>query len=68
MPCIVRSRETGAWSKLLISEQDAVVIASATLNAMARHGDDLHDGVVYIADDEDADRLLVLLNESTERR
>ncbi len=68
MPCMVRSRETGTWTKLLISEQDAVVVASATLNAIARHGDDLHDGVVYIADDEDADRLLVLLNESTERR
>ncbi|MCY4011416.1 MAG: hypothetical protein OXG82_01740 [Gammaproteobacteria bacterium] len=67
MPCIVRSRKTGAWSKLLISEQDAVVIASATLNAIARHRDDLHDGVLYIADDEDADRLLVILNEPPER-
>ena len=66
MPCIVRSRKTGAWSKRLIREQDAVVIASATLNAMARHGDDLHDGVLYIADDEDADRLLVILNEPPE--
>ena len=68
MPCIVRSRKTGAWSKLLISERDAVVVASATLNAIARHGDDLHDGVLYLVDDEDADLLLVLLNEPNEGR
>ena len=67
MPCIVRKQDTGVWSKLLISEQDAVVFASATLNAISRHGDDLHDGVLYLRDDEDADRLLVLLNELTDR-
>ena len=66
MPCIVRNRQNGTWTRLLISEQDAVVFASATLNAMARHGDDLHDGVVYLRDDEDAERLLVLLNELTD--
>ena len=66
MPCIVRNRQTGTWIKLLISEQDAVVFASATMNAISRHGDDLHDGVIYIQDDEDADDLLVILNEPKE--
>ena len=67
MPCIVRKRESGIWTKLLISEKDAVVFASATLNAISHHGDDLHDGVLYLMDDEDADRLLVVLNELTDR-
>ena len=66
MPCIVRRRESGTWIKLLLSEGDAAVFASATLNAILRRGDDLHDAVLYIRDDEDADRLLALLNDATE--
>ena len=66
MPCIVRRRESGAWTKLLLSERDAISFASATLNAVLRRGDDLHDAVLYITDDEDADRLLARLNDRTE--
>ena len=66
MPCIVRRRESGTWIKLLLSEGDAVVFASATLNAILRRSDDLHDAVLYIRDDEDADSLLALLNGATE--
>lgn len=64
MPCLVRNR-TGKWTKLLLSETKAAVFASATLNALAENrGDGLHTGVLYAADDEDADEILERLNMS----
>lgn len=66
MPCLVRNR-SGTWTKLLLSETKAVVFASATLNALAENrGAVLHTGVLYAADDEDAEAILERLNTSTD--
>ena len=62
MPCLVRNR-SGTWTKLLLSETQAVVFASATLNALAKNrGAVLHTAVLYAADDEDAETILERLN------
>ncbi len=62
MPCLVCNRE-GRWTKLLLSEPKAIVFASATLNAVsANRRGGLHTAVLYVADDEDAEAMLELLN------
>ncbi len=68
MPCLVRNSE-GTWSRLLISERQAVVFASATLNALAwNRGDGLHTAVLYAVDDEDAEALMERLNAPADPR
>ena len=68
MPSVVRNSKNGRWIKLLLSEPDAVVFASATLNAISKRRDELHDAVFYIKDDEDAERIVALLNEARDRK
>lgn len=61
MPCLVRNRR-GEWTRLLISELEATAFAAATLNALGRNAKGLHDAVLYVRDDEDAEELLGRLN------